>query len=160
MAPSALVGKKAERATSAVRRLQLGCQCSGWCALMDRQILVFTSKRPLGWGGGGSQVASWLLVGRGAWQLRPAAQPHRREAERRRLERILRRQQDAAQKDAALRRRGPQSVSGWLPCRSAVVSNAPRTRSRAALSARTTTQTGYPEEAVRRSGSGGAGWTR
>jgi hypothetical protein len=48
MAPSGALGMKAMSAMSAVRTLQLGCQCSGWCWLMDRHSLVPTSKRPLG----------------------------------------------------------------------------------------------------------------
>ena len=48
MAPLPGVGKKAMRAVSAVRTLQEGCQCSGWCEEMDRQILALVSKRPLG----------------------------------------------------------------------------------------------------------------
>lgn len=48
MAPLPGVGKKAMRAVRAVRTLQEGCQCSGWCEEMDRQILTFVSKRPVG----------------------------------------------------------------------------------------------------------------
>jgi hypothetical protein len=39
---------KATSAVSAVRTDHEGCQCSGWCELMDRQILTPVSKRPLG----------------------------------------------------------------------------------------------------------------
>ena len=48
MADSAGVGKKATRASMMVRIPQAGCQCSGWCAEMDRQIFLFTSNRPEG----------------------------------------------------------------------------------------------------------------
>ena len=48
MAPLPAVGMKAMSATSALRTLQEGCQCSGWYEDMDRQILTPTSKRPLG----------------------------------------------------------------------------------------------------------------
>ena len=48
MAPFPGVGKNAMRAVRAVRTLHEGCQCSGWCEEMDKQILVFVSKRPLG----------------------------------------------------------------------------------------------------------------
>ena len=48
MAPLPAVGMKAISATSALRTLQEGCQCSGWYEDMDRQILTPTSKRPLG----------------------------------------------------------------------------------------------------------------
>jgi hypothetical protein len=41
-------GMKATRAVSAVRTLHEGCQCSGWCDEMDRQILTPVWKRPLG----------------------------------------------------------------------------------------------------------------
>ena len=69
MAPFPGVGKKAMRAVSAVRTLQLGCQCSGWWLEMDRQIFTPVSKRPLGdssrkLGGlkgysGGSRMRPW-----------------------------------------------------------------------------------------------------
>lgn len=48
MAPLPGVGMNAVSATSAVRTLQEGCQCSGWCEEMDRQILALVWKRPLG----------------------------------------------------------------------------------------------------------------
>ncbi len=48
MAPLPAVGKKAMSAVSAVRTLQDGCQCSGWCEEMERQILTFVSNRPFG----------------------------------------------------------------------------------------------------------------
>lgn len=48
MAPFPGEGKKATRAVRAVLTLQEGCQCSGWCEEMERQILVLVSKRPLG----------------------------------------------------------------------------------------------------------------
>ncbi len=35
-------------ATKATRTLQDGCQCSGWCDDMDKQILTPVSNRPLG----------------------------------------------------------------------------------------------------------------
>jgi hypothetical protein len=48
MAPLPGVGIKAVSATRAVRTLHDGCQCSGWCEEMERQILVLVWKRPLG----------------------------------------------------------------------------------------------------------------
>ena len=35
-------------ARSAVRTLQEGCQCSGWCWVMERQIFVMVSNLPDG----------------------------------------------------------------------------------------------------------------
>jgi len=46
MAPLPGVGMNAMSAVSAVRMLQDGCQCSGWCEEMDRQIFTPVSKRP------------------------------------------------------------------------------------------------------------------
>ena len=48
IAPSAGVGMNARTAVSAVRTDHEGCQCSGWCAVMERQIFVCVSNRPLG----------------------------------------------------------------------------------------------------------------
>ncbi len=48
MVPCPGLGMKPMMARRAVRMDQLGCHVSGWCPDMDRQILVFTSKRPLG----------------------------------------------------------------------------------------------------------------
>ena len=69
MAPLPGVGKKAMRAVRAVRTLHEGCQCSGWCEEMDKQIFTFVSKRPVGEsirkeGGlkgysGGSRIRPW-----------------------------------------------------------------------------------------------------
>ena len=71
MAPLPGVGKKAMRAVRAVRTLHEGCQCSGWCEEMDRQIFTFVSKRPVGEsirkeGGlkgysGGSRMRPWKI---------------------------------------------------------------------------------------------------
>lgn len=47
-APCPGVGMNAISAVRAVRTLQEGCQCSGWCEEMDRQILTPVWKRPLG----------------------------------------------------------------------------------------------------------------
>lgn len=47
MAPAPSEGRKEMMASSMVRTPQAGCQLSSWCAEMDRQILVPTSKRPL-----------------------------------------------------------------------------------------------------------------
>ena len=47
-APFAGVGMKAISAVRAVLTDQEGCQCSGWCAEMDRQILTPVSNLPLG----------------------------------------------------------------------------------------------------------------
>ena len=47
-APLAGVGMKAMRAVRAVLTDQEGCQCSGWCAEMERQILTPVSNLPLG----------------------------------------------------------------------------------------------------------------
>lgn len=68
-APPPGEGMKATRAVNAVRTLQEGCQCSGWCEEMERQILTPVSKRPLGEsimnaGGlkgysGGSRIRPW-----------------------------------------------------------------------------------------------------
>ena len=38
----------ARTAVSAVRTDQEGCQCSGWCCVMERQIFVLVSNLPLG----------------------------------------------------------------------------------------------------------------
>lgn len=48
IAPCPGEGMKAMSAVSAVRTLQLGCQCSGWWLEMDRQIFMPVWKRPLG----------------------------------------------------------------------------------------------------------------
>ena len=45
-APSEAVGMNARTAVKAVRTLQLGCQCSGWCCVIDKQIFSFTTNRP------------------------------------------------------------------------------------------------------------------
>ena len=42
------VGKKATSAVMMVRMPHAGCQCSGWCAEMERQIFLPTWKRPFG----------------------------------------------------------------------------------------------------------------
>lgn len=47
-APWPGVGMNAMSAVSAVRTLHDGCQCSGWCEEMERQILTPVWKRPLG----------------------------------------------------------------------------------------------------------------
>ena len=41
-------GMNARTAVSAVRTDQEGCQCSGWCCVMERQIFVLVSNLPLG----------------------------------------------------------------------------------------------------------------
>ena len=71
MAPLPGVGKKAMSAVRAVRTLHEGCQCSGWCEEMDKQIFVCVSKRPVGEsirndGGlkgysGGSSMRPWKM---------------------------------------------------------------------------------------------------
>ena len=47
-APCPGVGMNAIIAVKAVRTLHEGCQCSGWCDEIDRQILVFVWNLPLG----------------------------------------------------------------------------------------------------------------
>ena len=48
MAPFPGVGMNAIMAVMAVRTLQDGCQCSGWCEEMERQILVLVWNLPFG----------------------------------------------------------------------------------------------------------------
>ena len=47
-APWPGVGMKAMRAISAVRTLQEGCQCSGWCEEIERQIFTPVWNLPFG----------------------------------------------------------------------------------------------------------------
>lgn len=47
-APAPGEGMNATSAVSAVRTLQLGCQCSGWWLDMERHILTLVWNRPLG----------------------------------------------------------------------------------------------------------------
>ena len=71
--------------------------------LMDRQILVFTSKRPLGCARGRSVRVSSATCGALPEARAGAARAHREKGEGGRLEGVLRGQHDAAVEEAALR---------------------------------------------------------
>lgn len=64
MAPAPCVGMKPMMARRAVRMLQEGCQDSGWCPLMLRQIFLFVSKRPFGWSSNEALVEGKEMAGK------------------------------------------------------------------------------------------------